>query len=187
MAGYVFCFSKAKWAKWLFWAMMVPIFVSGYVLLISQFVIVGALGFRGWVAVVSMSIFGPTMIYLYRNFFKTIPLSIVESARIDGASEFTVLTRIVLPISKPILGATIVFLGMGSLGAYIWPMLNLQNPRTQTFLVGLMNTAINVQIHVKDIGYDLTIGTLTFIPYMLLFAFSSRYFISGLTGGAIRE
>jgi multiple sugar transport system permease protein len=137
-------------------------------------------------AVIVMSVFWSTGIFLFRNYFKSIPSSIIESARIDGASEWTILTRIVLPLSKPIIGAAIVFLGMGALGDYLWQMLNLQTPESQTFLVGLMSTTINVYV-VKNIGYDLTVGTLLFLPYLLLFAISSRYFIGGLTGGAIKE
>ena len=53
-----------------------------------------------------------------------------------------------------------------------------------TFLVGLMATTINTMV-VKNIGYDLAVGTLLFVPYLALFAFSSRYFIKGLTGGAL--
>jgi ABC-type glycerol-3-phosphate transport system permease component len=185
-AGYAFCFARPRWMQALFWAMMAPIFVTRYVLLISQFIIVGKLHLSGMAAVVAMSIFWSTGIYLFRNYFKSIPMSIIESARIDGASEWTILTRIVLPLSKPILGASIVFLGMGALGDYVWQMLNLQQPAAQTFLVGLMSSIINVYV-VKNIGYDLTVGTLLFMPYLLLFALSSRYFIGGLTGGALKE
>jgi ABC-type glycerol-3-phosphate transport system permease component len=185
-AGYAFCFARPQWVRGLFWAMMAPIFVTRYVLLISQFIIVGKLHLSGMAAVIVMSVFWSTGIFLFRNYFKSIPSSIIESARIDGASEWTILTRIVLPLSKPIIGAAIVFLGMGALGDYLWQMLNLQTPESQTFLVGLMSTTINVYV-VKNIGYDLTVGTLLFLPYLLLFAISSRYFIGGLTGGAIKE
>jgi ABC-type glycerol-3-phosphate transport system permease component len=185
-AGYAFCFARPRWMRALFWVMLSPVFVTRYVLLISQFIIVGKLGLSGLAAVVSMSLYWATGIYLFRNYFKSIPASIIESARIDGASEWRILTQIVLPLAKPILGAAVVFLGMGALGDYIWQMLNLQTVGAQTYLVGLMATTINVYA-VKNIGYDLTVGTLLFLPYLALFSFSSRYFIGGLTGGAIRE
>lgn len=185
-AGYAFWLVKARWLRGLFWAMMAPIFVTRYVLIISQFIIVGKLGLSGLAAVISMSLFWATGIYLFRNYFKAIPMDIVESARIDGAGEWTILLQIVLPMSKPIIGAAIVFLGMGALGDYVWQFLNLQTPQSQTYLIGLMSTTLNVYV-VKNIGYDLTIGTLLFLPYLALFAFSSRYFIGGLTGGALKE
>lgn len=185
-AGYVFAFCRGRWAKILFWLMMVPIFVSGYVMIIPQFLIVGKLGMSGMMAVISMSIFWPTGIYLFRNYFRTIPQSVMESARLDGAEEWTILARIVLPLSKPIFGTAVVFLGMGSLGSYLWPMLNLHIPKTQTYLVGLMAAGMDYYV-VKNIGFHLAVGTMIFLPYLALFAFSSKYFIGGLTGGAMKE
>jgi ABC-type glycerol-3-phosphate transport system permease component len=185
-AGYVFGFASHRWVKVLFWAMMAPIFVTRMVLIISQFVIVGRLGLRGLVAVVGMSIYWPTGIFLFRNYFGSVPMSIVESARLDGASEWTIFASVVLPICKPILGAATVFLGMGALGDYVWQMLNLQRPELQTFLVGLMNSTIDVRV-VTNIGYDLAVGTVLFVPYLVLFAVSSRYFIKGLTLGGAKE
>ena len=185
-AGYVFAFAKFKLKNTIFIALLLPIFVCRYTVLISQFIVVGKLSLPGLVAVLSMSIFWPTGIYLFRNYFNSIPISLVESARLDGAKEWTILIRIVLPICKPILGAAIVFLGMGALGDYIWQMLNLQLVETRTFLVGLMLSALDVYA-IKNIGYELAVGTLLFLPYLLIFSFSSRYFLEGLTGGALKE
>lgn len=185
-AGYVFAFSHHRWATYLFWCMMAPIFVTGFVLIIARFVVVGKLGMRGLGAVIGMSIFWPTGIYLFRNYFQAIPPDFIESARMDGAREWTILARIVLPLSKPIIGAAVVFLGMGALGDYVWQFLNLQQVESRTFLVGLMQSTLNATV-VKNIGYDLTVGTLLFIPYILIFAASSRYFIQGLTLGGVKE
>lgn len=185
-AGYVFAFTKGKWANYIFWAMLAPIFVTGFVLIIARFIVVGKLGMRGLAAVVGMSVFWPTGIYLFRNYFHSIPVDLIESARMDGAREWTILSRIVLPLSKPIVGAAVVFLGMGALGDYIWQMLNLQDAQFRTFLVGLMQSTMSSMV-VKDIGYNLAVGTLLFIPYLLIFAVSSKYFIEGLTTGGTKE
>jgi multiple sugar transport system permease protein len=185
-AGYVFAYSKEKWAKILFWIMLTPIFVTGMILIIARFIVVGKLGLKGYAAVIGMSVFWPTGIYLFKNYFQTIPGELIESARIDGASEWTILRRVVLPLSKPIIGAAVVFLGMGVLGDYIWQMLNLQEVSNRTFLVGLMQSTLDVYV-VKNIGYNLAVGTLLFIPYIMIFAFSSKYFIEGLTTGGTKE
>lgn len=184
-AGYAFAFARPRWFGRLFWVFMVPIFVTRYLLIIAQVRIVGLLGLDGIPAVVVMSLFWPTGIFLFRNYFRALPHEIMECARIDGAGEWRVLLQIVLPMAKPIVGAAIVFLGMGALGDYVWQMLNLQAAESRTYLVGLMATAIDVYA-VKNIGYDLTIGTLLFLPYLALFAVSSRYFIKGITGGGIK-
>jgi len=185
-AGYAFCFGRMRWLQVIFWAFMMPIFVTGYVLLISRIRIVAAVGLEGLPAVASMSLFWASGVYLFRNYFRAIPEEIIQCARIDGASEWRILLQVVLPMSRPMIGMAIVFLGMGALGDYVWQMLNLQTTASQTYLVGLMATTLNV-LAVKNVGYDLTVGTLVFLPYLLLFAFSSRYFIGGLTGGALKE
>ncbi|MDD5391092.1 MAG: carbohydrate ABC transporter permease [Gallionellaceae bacterium] len=185
-AGYVAAFCRRRWVKYVFWTLMLPIFVSGYVLLVSQFVIVGRLGLRGLPAVYVMGIFWPTGIYLFRNYFRTIPLSLLESARMDGAGEITMLLRIILPLSGPIVGLSVVLTGMGAFTAFLWPYLNLRVPEQQTFLVGIMLNAVNVYA-VKDVGRDLAIGCMAFVPYLVIFALASKYFIGGLTVGAIKE
>lgn len=182
-AGYVFRISSSKWVQALFWAFMVPVFMARITILIAQFVIVGKLKLHGLPAVVLMPIFWPAGIYLFRNFFATVPDEIIESARLDGAGDGMVFLRIVLPLSKPIVGAAIVFLGMSALGDYIWQMLNLQRAELQTLLVGLINSTIDVRV-VENIGYDLAVGTVLFIPYLILFSLSSRYFIKGLAVGS---
>lgn len=185
-AGYVFAFYRGRWATILFWVFMAPMFVTRYVLIISQFVVIRQLHLSGFAACALVLLFWPTGIFLSRNYFRSIPVSLVESARIDGASEFLIMRKVVLPISKPLIGASVAFLGMGAMGDYIWQFLNLQKPASKTFLVGLLQSSIDIYV-VKDIGYSLAVGTALFIPYLIVFALSSRYFITGLTGGALKE
>lgn len=185
-AGYVFAFTSGKLWVVIFWVMLAPIFVSRMVLIISQFVVVGKLGMHGLPAVVSMAVYWPMGIFLFRNYFATIPASLLESARMDGAEEWAIFSRVVMPLCKPVMGASVVFLGMAAMGDYAWQMLNLQPVELQTALVGLINSTTDVRV-VTNIGYDLAVGTVLFVPYLVLFAFSSRYFVKGLTLGAAKE
>jgi len=185
-AGYAFAYCKAKWLRVAFWCLMAPIFVTRMTLIVAQFVVVAKLRMQGWPAVVLMNALWSTGIFLFRNYFREVPISILESARLDGANEWTVLTRIVLPLARPIVGCAIVFLGMGAMGDYVWQMLNLQVAEQQTYLVGLI-AAATYQYQVRNVGFELAIGTALFIPYLVLFSVSSRYFIGGLTGGALKE
>jgi multiple sugar transport system permease protein len=185
MAAYVFVFYKGRWATWLFWLFMVPIFVSSYVLLVPQFVIFGKLGMIGLPAVALPGVWS-TGIFLFRNYFRSIPVSLTESARMDGAGEFMIFRKVILPLSGPLVGSAVVLLSMGVIGSYIWPMLNLRVPETQTYIVGLMASALNVYA-VKNVGKDLAIGVMAMAPYLLIYSISSRSFIGGLTWGAMKE
>jgi ABC-type glycerol-3-phosphate transport system permease component len=185
-AGYVFAFGRLRWLKVVFWAMMMPIFVTRFVLIISQFVVMGKLGLRGLPAVVLMAVFWPTGIYLFRNYFGGVPASLLETARMEGASEWRILADVVLPISKPIVGAAIVFLAMAGMGDFLWQMVNLQRREQYTVLVALVNSTIDVRM-VDRVGYDLAVGTTLFLPYVALFAFTSRYFVQGIAVGGVKD
>lgn len=185
-AGYVFAYAKHKIFKYLFWAMLSPMFVTGFVLIISRFLVIRYLHISGALSVILMPLFWPTGIYLSKNYFQSIPSSLLESARMDGASEVTILRKVILPVSKPLIGACIAFLGMGAMGDYIWAHLNLRSPLQKTYLVGLLQSTMEVYA-VKNIGYNLAVGVMLFIPYLIVFSLSSKYFIGGLTGGAIKE
>jgi len=184
-AGYVFAYARFRWLKPLFMIMLIPLFCTSYVMIIPKFIIVNQLKLPGIAAVIIMGIYWPMGIYLFRNYFSTVPSSFLENARLDGAKEWEIFWYIVLPICKPIVGAAIVFLGMGILGDWIWQLLNLTEISTQTFLVGLMASTLQEFI-VDNIGYNLAVGTILFLPYMIIFAFSSRYFIKGLASGAVK-
>ena len=185
-AGYVFAYSKEKVFRILFWAMLSPMFVSAYVLIISRFLVIRFLHVNGMMAVILMPLFWPTGVFLSKNYFQAIPISLVESARMDGASEVSILRRIVLPLSKPLVGACVAFLGMAAMGDYIWAHLNLKSPAMKTYLVGLMQSTMEVYA-VKNIGYNLAVGVMLFIPYLIVFSLSSKYFIAGLTTGSLKE
>lgn len=184
-AGYVFAFAKFKFLKPAFALALLPIFCTSYVMIIPRFVIVNRLGLNGTAAVIMMGIYWPMGIYLFRNYFTTVPKSFIENARLDGAKEWQIFWYIVLPICKPILGACIVFLSLGIMHDWVWQLLNLVAKHTQTFLVGLMMSTQEAFI-VKNHGYNLAVGTTLFIPPIIIFAFTSRYFVKGLTSGAVK-
>jgi ABC-type glycerol-3-phosphate transport system permease component len=189
LAGYAFAFGHFKGKDVLFWIVVGATFVTRYSLLVSQFVIVQKLALPPIVAVVSMTIFWPVGIFLFRNYFATIPSSLLETARMDGAHEVTIFFRVVLPLSLPVIGATVVFLGMAAMQDYIWQNLLLLENENMTLLVGLVrSTQKSLLTHtVKNYGLDFAIASLITLPLAVIFALGSRYFVGGLTGGAIKE
>ena len=185
-AAYVFRVGKSKKLKYVFWALMAPIFVTRVTVFISQFVVVNKLGLHGLPAVIIMPMFWPVGIFLFRNFYETVPDSFLESAWIDGAGEFRSFASIMLPLSRPMIGMGVVMLGLSAWGDYLWQNVNLQVPKTQTLLVALVNSTLDI-IELEYIGYDLAVGTVLFLPYIILFAIGGRYFVRGLTAGGLRE
>lgn len=185
-AAYVFRVGTAKWLKPVFWALMMPIFVTRMILIVGQAQVAGKLQIIGLPAVLVFTMFWATGVFLFRNFFNTIPEAFLDSARMDGAGDWMIFFRVVLPLSKPMVGVSVVFLGMGALGDFLWQAINLTRAKSQTLLVGLINSSVDVRV-VENVGYDLAVGTCLFIPLILIFAGSSRYFQKGLTMGGLRE
>lgn len=188
LAGYVFAFGRFRGRNILFWFMLAPMFVTRYALVVPQFVVVHALGLKNLAAVIPMTLLWPVGIYLTRNYFQSIPVSLLESARIDGAGEWAIFRHVVLPVSKPVVACSVIFLGINALQDFMWQMLLLQDKEWRTLIVGLISSLYvaasgTFERAVKNIGFDMAVGVTLLIPMVLLFVFASRYFIESLAGG----
>lgn len=189
-AGYVFSMYKFKGKKVLLTAYLSQLMIPRISLLIPLFVIVKKLHIPGsHMAVIFPIVFSPMGIYLAKNYFDSIPKSIMESARMDGATESQILRLIVVPISKPIVAALSLFSGIGALQDYIWQSLVLQKEARQTLLVGLMRVAMargGGELNVNPIGRSFATGVLLLLPLLIIFLFANKYFIQGVSG-AVKE
>jgi ABC-type glycerol-3-phosphate transport system permease component len=122
-------------------------------------------------------------IFVLRTFFAGLPEELFESARIDGASEFTVLRRITLPLSKPIMGTLALLQVYGIWNDLVWPLTVITKPELKTVMVGLLRFTDQFS---TDFGPLYAGYVIASIPLILLFAFTSGLFIQGLTSGAIK-
>ena len=137
------------------------------------------------------SLFGqsPFYIFLFRQFFRTIPKEYDEAARIDGCGWFDTYWRILLPLILPALGATAIFTFMGTWNDFLAPLIYLNEPKKQTLAIairtweafqahGTVEHALRVHI--------LAVSVLITIPPILLFFFAQRYFIQGVVVSGIK-
>jgi ABC-type glycerol-3-phosphate transport system permease component len=189
-AGYVFAFYDFPVKRVLWMAFLFGIMVPRISLLIPQYVILNRIGLAGelW-GVILPYVFVPTSVYLARTYFETVPRSLLESARIDGANEWQVLTRVVMPVSRPIVTALSVFAAIFSLTDYIWQMLVLQVTEKQTLIVGMIRRVMHHfagEEMVNPIGKSFAVGMILFVPLLAIFLFSNKYF-TGAISGAIKE
>jgi len=190
-AGYSFAFYKWKYKELLWAIMLVGLMIPRISFIIPTFVIIKKLSLSGTlIAVILPNIFNPSLLYMTRIYFETVPKSLLESARLDGANEVQILWYIVMPISKPVIAALGLFTAIGSLGDYLWQMLVLQKPENQTLLVGMIKSVIQlgntIQGGINPFGMQLAIGTILLLPLLIIFLLANRYFTQSL-GGAIKE
>lgn len=123
-------------------------------------------------------------IIVLRTFFASLPGELFEAARLDGAGEMTMLLRIALPLAKPILSTLIVLQIMGVWNEFIWPIMVLSQPEQYPAILGILR--LGQLVTQRDPGAMYAGYVISGIPLLLLFAFTSRSFIRGLTSGAIK-
>ena len=160
-------------------------------MLIPLFVIIKDLKLSGsLIATILPNSISPMEMYLARNYFESIPKSIIESARIDGANEWQILKMIIIPVSKPIISVIALFSGVFALQDYIWQMLVLVDENKQTLLVGIMKLVMrrggDANLGVNPVGRSFAAGILLLFPLVVLFLIGNKYFIEGLQG-AVKE
>jgi multiple sugar transport system permease protein len=120
-------------------------------------------------------------IYLLKRFFDQIPTDLIDAARIDGAGSVTTMVRIVLPLSRPILAVVSIFSIVAAWKDFIWPLLVLQNPETQTLSVALQRFEPDTPINLMLAG--LVIAS---VPMVVAFLVFQRQILAGLTAGSLK-
>ena len=122
-------------------------------------------------------------VFLMRQYIHGIPSDILDSARIDGCSEFRIYYQIVLPLIKPALGALGIYSFMTSWNNFISPLIFIRSPSMFTIPVGLA-----AFVGQKDPQFDLLMagGMISVIPILIVFLFMQKQFVAGLTLGAVK-
>lgn len=123
-------------------------------------------------------------IFFFRQYLLGIPKSLLEAGRIDGATEYGIFFRLVMPIMKPAFAAMAILNGMNAWNNYLWPLLVIRSSDKYTLTLGL-NTLINPY---GDNYSLLVVGSFfSIIPIFILFVCFQQYFIEGMTAGAVKE
>jgi arabinosaccharide transport system permease protein len=123
-------------------------------------------------------------IFFFRQYLLGIPRSLLEAGRIDGATEYGIFAKLILPIMKPAFAAMAILNGMNAWNNYLWPLLVIRSSSKYTLTLGL-NTLINPY---GDNYSLLVVGSFfSIIPIFLLFVCFQQYFIEGMTAGAVKE
>ena len=168
----------------LFLLVLATLMLPEIVLLIPQFVEFRVLG---WVNTFKPLIVpawfggGAFSIFLLRQFFLTIPVELADAARIDGAGEVSILTRVILPLSQPALATVAIFAFMGAWNDFMGPLIYLNSDKKWTMTLGLQHF---IQTHTTQWTYLMAISALMVVPVIVTFFFAQKQFIQGvvLTG-----
>lgn len=160
--------------------LMVPISV----ILVPAFVVVNALGMTNslW-GVILPPAATPTGVFLLRQYMLTIPDELVDAARMDGASEWRVFWRIILPLSAPALAVLAIFSMMWRWNDFLWPLIVLNREEVFTLQLGLaaFQGELDTQWH-----YLLAMTVVTLLPVVAIFAFLQKYVTTGIASTGLK-
>lgn len=185
-AGYSFARFNFRGKNILFYLIMAFSMIPATLLLVPMFLNVLDLGLNDshWgVVLPNIATFSVVAIMLTRSFFQQIPVSLFESAYIDGARESMILRKIVIPLSKPIIGTVAVINSFNTFNQYMWPFIILSDNKLKTVPIGLATLAGQ---HGVNFGYQMAGYTLAALPLLIIFASTSKLYVSGITAGAIK-
>lgn len=122
-------------------------------------------------------------VYVLKRFFDRIPDDLLDSASLDGAGRLRTLWSVVLPLSRPVLGVVSIFAIIAIWKDFLWPLLVLQDPETQTLSVALSRLSNTSQVPPTEMMAGLVIAS---IPMIVIFLVFQRSIVNGLSAGGIK-
>ena len=183
-AGYAFAKLKFRGRDRVFQALVGALVIPGQVGMLPLFLMLKYMGlvnsYAGALVPWLAGIFG---IFLVRQYALSIPDEMLEAARVDGASELRIFTRIVLPTLQPILVTLALFVFLGSWNDFLWPLIILSDQDLYTLPVAL---AALSREHVQDNELMMAGSVVTTLPVLILFLALQRYYIRSLLAGSVK-
>ncbi|MDO5416409.1 MAG: carbohydrate ABC transporter permease [Lachnospiraceae bacterium] len=187
MAGYALAVYRKdfKWSQYIFLYFIVGTLVPGEVQMIPKFDIILATHLYNniW-GVILPVVASTTGIFLYRQFFVSMPMDIVEAARIDGAGEIYIFTRIMLPLAKTSTLILTIFSFMWRWNDYILPMVVLNKQKNYTIQIAIRNYIGNNGVDWPSI---IAGSCMSIIPVLLVFMVLQKYIIGGIATSGMKN
>jgi ABC-type glycerol-3-phosphate transport system permease component len=188
MAAFVFARYDFPGKRIVFYLFLALLMIPSILTLIPLFLEVKGMGLlNNWLALILPYIAGGQAItvFILQAFFSSLPEEMFEAARIDGASEFQAFVRIAIPLSSAILGAMAIISALGVWGDYLWPTIVLQDSHLYTISAGIANYVSSFGL-VAQVGPTFASYVLASLPVVILIILTMKYYVTGLTTGALK-
>ncbi|MEW6231814.1 MAG: carbohydrate ABC transporter permease [Chloroflexota bacterium] len=203
MSGYAFAKRRFPGSRILFWLVIAALMIPGQVTLVPLYIMISDMRqvlteiTAGWpqhaMVMEAASNYGAVIlpgladvigIFLMKQFIQTLPSELEEAARIDGASELGIFTRIILPLSAPALAVNAIFAFQRYWNAFLWPLVVLQKQEYYTLQVGL--SFVYRSEFGTNYGLLMAGAAMAAIPMIIFFFAFQRYFMAGIRIGALK-
>ncbi|MGQ9555165.1 MAG: carbohydrate ABC transporter permease [Anaerolineae bacterium] len=189
LAGYSFAKLPFFGREVIFWALMSTLMIPGFILIIPLYQIVKALGWLDtYLALIVPGLTGGVWaMFLMRQFARTLPSELIEAARMDGASEFGTFWQVILPLMKPGLAVLGIFAFIGNWNNFFWPLVATSSIEMRVLTVGMaLIRGGGGEATSLVMGQTMAGSTLIAVPIITVFLFFQRYFLKGITVGALK-
>jgi multiple sugar transport system permease protein len=187
LCAYGFACIRWRGREALFFILIATMMIPFQVTLIPTFVIFTRLGWVNSLKPLTLpALLGtPFYIFMLRQFFLSLPSDLFDAAKIDGASEWQILSRIVLPLSKPALATTALFVFLSSWNDFLGPLIYVYDDTKKTLALGLFHFMGRWQR--IQLGQLMAASVLTILPVLIVFIFAQRFFIQGMKMTGLKE
>ena len=182
--AYGFAAYEFRFKNFFFVCVLLIMSVPFEMLMLPLYVQINDMGLADSYAAVLLPFLANAMtIFFFRQYLLGTPKEIIEAGRIDGATEYGIFFKLIMPIMKPSFAAMAILNGMNSWNNFLWPLLVLRSSEKYTLPIGL-----NTLITPYGNNYDLLIvgSFFSVLPILILFLCFQKYFIEGMTAGAVK-
>ncbi|MDQ6833144.1 MAG: carbohydrate ABC transporter permease [Chloroflexota bacterium] len=184
MAGYAFAKKRFPGRNFFFWLILSTLMIPSHVTLVPLYLVARHLHLINNILAVILpgtaDVFG---IFLMRQYIQTLPSELEEAARMDGCTEPGIFWRIIVPLSRPALGALAIFSFVRYWNDFLWPLIVLQKSQHYTLPVGVASLQGEFR---TDFGLIFAGAGLAALPMIVFFLIFQRYFIEGVRMGAVK-
>ena len=189
LAGFGFAKYRFKGSRILFIILLASTMIPFQLVLVPLYIIMSKLSWTDSYFSLVIPFMAPALgIFLMRQFMMSIPSELIEAARIDGATEFGIYWRIMLPLARPALAALAVLTFLGSWNSFLWPLAVLHDRNFLTLPVGMSTMIGSVTAGSEPpVGASMAAATLVSIPVILVFIAVQKQYVAGLTAASVKE
>lgn len=184
LAAYAFAFIDFKWKNAIFLVFLATMMIPWEATIIPNYLLIKQIGwtdtYQGLAVPFMATGFGT---FLLRQFFLKIPKDLHDAAVMDGANDLHFLSRVVLPLGRPALGTLAVYSFLQTYNQYLWPLLITNVPDMRTVQIGIALLQDEERFMFNTVMAGVVI---ILVPTIILFIFSNRQLIRGLTAGAVK-
>ncbi len=185
LAGYAFGKKKFAGKNFLFWMLLTAMMVPKQVMLIPLYILMNKYSlYNTYPGQFLPMVAWPFGLFLMKQYMQGLPDDIIQSAKIDGAGEWTVFSRIILPISVPAIATIGILTFVNTWNDYMWQLVMVKDLAMATLPVGISKVSSTEM----SVDYGLLMAGASFgaMPMIAIFAFFQKYFVKGITMGAVK-